>query len=175
MMKWSLWQAGILVLSIIAISMSFYSVINTPKLGYVIINEAFDAFDYKKEMEKEYLNIRNTRKRLLDSLQVDISVLSSRIRQGENQKEIVDLLNRKRIELNSKMEQFDEANELLAKDSDKKIIKQLNQYVEEYGKRNGYSILFGNTNGGTIMFGKEAYDCTKEVIQFINLRYAGTK
>ena len=163
--------AALLVSSLVAYS--YYA--NKHKAGYIIIQEVFENFEMKKELGKKYDGVRNVRKKLLDSLQIDISILSNRL---SNQKTKpsdadIDLFERKKMEFNKRMQEFDESNMQMTKEFDEKIITQLNQYVSDFGKLNGYDMIFGNTTNGSIMYGNEKYNITKDVIEFINNKYKG--
>jgi outer membrane protein len=168
------------ILSTIAILIAVFGVYslykNKQKTGYVLIQEVFDKFELKKELAKQYEGIRNARKKILDSLQVDLSVLSRRISSKEKRiQEEIDLFERKKLELNIKMQEFDQSNIQMTKDFDEKIISQLNQYVSDFGKAKGYDMIFGNTSNGSIMYGTEKNNVTVEVIEFINEKYKGIK
>jgi hypothetical protein len=47
--------------------------------------------------------------------------------------------------------------------------------VNDYGKTNGFDIIYGNSSDGSIMFGTAELNITKDVIEFINLKYEGVK
>lgn len=166
------------IISVISIVISLflaYSLYkNKQKTGYVLIQEVFDKFELKKELATKYEGVRNARKKILDSLQVDLSVLSKRFTaQAKPTQEEIDLFERKKLELNLKMQEFDQSNIQMTKEFDEKIITQLNQYVSDFGKANGYDMIFGNTSNGSIMYGTEKNNVTTEVIEFINSKYKG--
>lgn len=52
------------------------------------------------------------------------------------------------------------------------IWKELNKYVSEYGKQNGYDFIFGATGDGSLMYAREGKDLTDEVIKYVNERHA---
>jgi len=64
-----------------------------------------------------------------------------------------------------------------AKEEDDKItegvLNQVNAFVEEYGKRKGYSIILGTTASGNILYGDEKMDITNEVLEELNKTYTG--
>lgn len=51
--------------------------------------------------------------------------------------------------------------------------KLINQYVSDFGKKEGIVFIYGATGDGTLMYADQAYDITEEVIQYINERYEG--
>jgi outer membrane protein len=64
-----------------------------------------------------------------------------------------------------------------AKEEDEKItqevLNQVNSFVEEYGKNNGYKIILGTTLSGSLLYGEDGMDITKEVLSALNKNYKG--
>lgn len=148
---------------------------NKTKSGFVIISEVFNEFELKKEMAAKYEVTRNARKKILDSLQIDLSVLSRRLQSGQPSNEDKDLFERKRIDYGQKSQMFDEDNRQMSQQFDEQIVKQLNQYVADFGKEKHYDIIYGNTTNGSIMYGTDELNITKDVIAFVNSKYKGVK
>ncbi|MEO0778617.1 MAG: hypothetical protein AAF146_18770 [Bacteroidota bacterium] len=63
--------------------------------------------------------------------------------------------------------------EQLATEFDQQIWKQLDQYLRDFVDREGYDYVIGDRQDGTIIGGRPAYDCTDEIIHYVNQRYAG--
>ena len=53
------------------------------------------------------------------------------------------------------------------------VLNQVNSYIEEYGKENGYKIIFGANGSGTIFYGTEAINITNKVLLNLNKEYNG--
>lgn len=53
------------------------------------------------------------------------------------------------------------------------VINDINDYVKEYGKQNGYRIIFGAKGGGNIMYAKETADLTQTILNGLNAQYQG--
>lgn len=51
------------------------------------------------------------------------------------------------------------------------VFKQINSYVEQYAKDNGYDLILGTTNEGSLMYGHKAIDITDEVTDALNKQY----
>ena len=90
-----------IILSVIAICLSVFvcaSFMNhRQKTAYVVLQELFEKFELKKELEKNYSITKNARKKILDSIQIDLSVLSKRLSTTvKPSKEEIDLFERKK-------------------------------------------------------------------------------
>jgi len=166
----------LILLSIgIGIAALYNSLSTKHKIGYVVIQEVFNEFNLKKELEKKYDGVRNARKKILDSIQIDLSILSKKIETKTATEEEKNIFERKRMEYAQKGRAFDEDNVVLTREYDSQIIKQLNQYISDYGKENGYDMIYGNTTSGSILYGDKKYNITKEVSVYLNEKYQGVK
>lgn len=51
------------------------------------------------------------------------------------------------------------------------VIEEVNSFIKEYGKQNGYSYVFGNLGNGNIMYATDDNNITEEVIENLNKQY----
>ena len=144
------------------------------KLGYVDINKLYESFEYKKELAIEFNKIKMARQRICDSLEYELNLMANDLEEKkllnsstENEFTI------KRKNLFQLSKQYEEDNNTLSETYDAKIIKQLNAYIKEYGKNNGYQLLLGADLKGNILYGDPKMDETDKLITFVNERYKG--
>jgi len=52
-----------------------------------------------------------------------------------------------------------------------KIVEDINNFIEAYGKENNYELIFGATNQGSIVFGKKQKDLTNIILKKLNEKY----
>ncbi|MBI4646914.1 MAG: OmpH family outer membrane protein [Bacteroidia bacterium] len=151
-----------------------YLFFSFPHTAYINNTRVFEEFHYKKELEKKFDAIRNTRKNLLDSLALRTELMSEKIKSKKQVSEelYLEFENMKK-EYYLKKQQFDEDNNTLLNKYDNEIWMQLNQYIKEYGDLNNYKYIFGTAGLGTLMYAKESEDITDEVIEFVNKKYEG--
>jgi len=141
---------------------------------YVNVQQVYDEFQLKKELESKLTNVQQARKTMLDSLELSLKVLSGKIenslqRDAERENNFIVL----REEYVLKKNQFDEDNALMTRQYSEQIMKQLNEYTQEYGKQNGYTYILGAEGSGSVMYASEKRDITKDVLDYINRRYKG--
>lgn len=48
------------------------------------------------------------------------------------------------------------------------IVKELKDYIKEYGKKEGYDYIYGTGDAATILFAKDPYDITEAVLKKLN-------
>lgn len=51
------------------------------------------------------------------------------------------------------------------------VLGQINSFIEDYGRRNGYDVILGTTQEGNLLYGLEALDVTADVLQELNAAY----
>lgn len=145
------------------------------KTGYVLIQDVYNQFGLKKDLQKKYESSHNARKKVLDSLAADIRMLGQKI-DGEKGKDTSDLglFRRKRIFYFENKQHLDQDDSAQMKQYDDQILGQLNQYIKDYGNDNHYQYIFGNASG-SIMQADESLNLTVPITQYVNERYAGKK
>jgi len=160
------------LIALIAFSI-FWSSYNSKKIAYVNTTLIYDGFKLKKELEDKYKKVQLARQNLLDSIKFKIQYISIKGNAlTEADKVQVNELQRSYL---YKEKEFSDDNEATAAQYSEQIWKQINQYLDDYGKENGYDIIFGATGQGNIMFAKQKDDISKEVSEYINTRYSGVK
>ena len=130
---------------------------NEEKKGYVLNQRVFDEFKGKKELEQRLIALQNTHKARLDSITLLIQ------RQPAN-KELI-------ARYNEQLKSFDLEQQDLSQRYTADIWKRINQYISEYGKKNGYSFIFGATGEGNLMYADDINNITDDVIADINKQY----
>lgn len=130
---------------------------------YVNNNLLFDEFRMTREMKKMGEKEFNTKKRILDSLYLELQ------REDVSQ-ELKDIMTKEFI---AKRDEFDRFNEEFALEESKKIWSRINSYSEQFAKENNYKIVLGSNNKQNVLYADESIDVTKELLVFINKKYSG--
>jgi outer membrane protein len=164
---------GYLVLSLGLIGILFFlRSKENKKIGYVTTLKVFEEFALKKELEGDYKKMQIIRQTYLDSIKLNVQTLSVLEGKDLNREEKIDRLKKAYL---LKENQFNQENENLYSQYNEQIWNQLNQYVQDFGKEQGYDYLLGASGQGSIMYAKENEDVTKEVIEYVNNKYRGKK
>lgn len=135
------------------------------KAGYINNSELYHAFEFKKELEGQLKNVQSMRKSKLDSLGLLIQAS-----QGKASQEQVIALQR---EYMMKRDEFESDNQRLAEQYDEQVWKQLNEYIQTYGKEKGYAFIYGASGNGSLMYADPGFDLTKELIEYSNIKFQG--
>ena len=76
-------------LIIVTIVLIFLCSCSKDKIAYVNTQVVFNGFEYKKELEKEFMAIQSQRKYVLDSMQTNLKILSNKYKLDKSNKDII--------------------------------------------------------------------------------------
>jgi outer membrane protein len=170
-------RLSIIVLFILFLSLIGYLMYDrslAPKLAYIELSKVFVEFQMKKELEVKLKVVREKRQSLMDSLKFELQILSKQIEEQKGKdKDRIAVFSVKRDAYFEKQKHFEEDDANTAKMFDDQIFTQLNQYVKDYGNKNGYLIILGAEGSGALMYAKESINITEEIKKYVNERYRG--
>ena len=144
------------------------------KTGYIKINEVYAEFAMTQQLDAKFTNVSNKRQAILDSLQVELEFLGGKLQNGEGTEEMKSAFLAKRDQFLQKEAQFTQDNEALSGQFNQQIMKQLNQYVKEFGKVEQFEYLYGADGSGNLMYANEGDDYTQACLAFINSKFEGS-
>lgn len=167
----------VLAVSLVAVALSawtWYDMHHRSKTAYIELGKVFNGFEMTQQYKKKLESVVLSRKALTDSLELNLRALSRTL--TANGKPAAPKLEsfeyEKQIYLD-KTRQYEEDNTALKQQYDAEINKQINQYIKEFGDKNGYRYIYGADGSGSLMYAQEEENISDEVITFINERYRG--
>lgn len=114
------------------------------------ISEELDAV--AMEFQKDYENFEKNKS----------SMSASKLEEEKNK-----LIQKQRM----LQQQQQQKSQALRQESDQAIdslIKEVRDFVEDYGEENGYTYIFGSNESANIMYAKDGLDITEEVLEELN-------
>ncbi|HSH68252.1 MAG TPA: OmpH family outer membrane protein [Bacteroidia bacterium] len=170
-------NAYLIIITILLCSIVFFLINRTNqngKLAWININKTYNEFVFKKELETKLATTQQVRKKIIDSLEFELKVLSREIKAEEGKdKNKISVFETKREHYIGKKNELDEDNAVLEKQYNDQIINQLNQYLKDYGKEQGFRYIFGTDGSGSLMYAVEGDEITEDAIKYINEKYKG--
>ncbi|MGE0567817.1 MAG: OmpH family outer membrane protein [Bacteroidia bacterium] len=157
---------------LIIVSIILSSCHSDEKVGYVDINLIFNDFEYKKQLENELTSIKEKRIAVLDSLELELKLLYAKLGDRKDSS-IIGEFERSKSRFLSLKESYERKTSEDTDRFDKLIVKQLNQYVKEFGEVEKYKIIYGTSGNGNIMYADSTLNITHAVTAFINQKYKG--
>ena len=144
------------------------------KTVFVNIETVYNEFAMKKELELKFDNVTAMRQRILDSLKLELNVLSQRIT-SRNDLTNMQAFQIKRQEYALKEQSFAESTQQTNDQYKSQIWKQLSQYIGEFGKKNNYKYILGLDGKSSVLYGDATEDVTKELEEHVNALYKGER
>lgn len=159
--------------AISAISIAIYHLCFEQKHAFIDIPKVFNGFDMKNEMQKKLKQTETLRMKIIDSLSLELQVISNRLKAEPKNNELMAAFDAKRQFYFKTQERIEQDNAALTDQYDKQILEQMSTYIMEYGKKNGYDFIYGSSGNGALMFANEQYNISDDIILFINSKYKG--
>ena len=142
------------------------------KTAFVDIDKVFNEFELTKQKKAEYENTLNKRKEITDKEKLRLQQIAGKLEaQKSPDKKEVEKFQIDREMLRQKMQADEEQNRAMDDQYTSEIWKQLNQYMQDFQKDNGYTYVFIKSD----IIGDESKDVTKEALEFVNKKFKGDK
>lgn len=141
--------------------------------AYVELIKVYKEFDFTKELKQE---IGKRRQYFPDKIKMENRIDSiSKLFEEEKDKQIkinyLNQIDQLKKDFFKRKEDFLRSQKVLEQRYDKQIWDRINQYVTEFGKKNGYKYIFGADGSGSLMYADSTNNITDEVIDYINRKY----
>jgi outer membrane protein len=166
-----------IVISVLALCYTGWLHLMQPKYAYVNMEKLYENFSMKRELEKKLENIHNSRKMILDSMEIQLSALSHLIGKMNPEEKIrnekIEQFEYKKQDFFVKQKAFSEEDERVTAAYQEQISKQLTQYIGDYGKQNRFSYILGADGSNSVLFANDTEDITDQLKSYVNTRYKG--
>jgi outer membrane protein len=165
-----------IALSAVVLVFALYSHFSETKIAYVDNNEILSKYKGAKEAREKLEKESKSWESNIKILQLEMDSLS-KIWQKDGQKWSKNMKQEKAKELQLKEQdlgRYTQAVQQKAAQRNKElmdpVIADLNKYIEEYAKDNGYDFVLG-TMTGNIVYADKTREITREVIKYVNEQY----
>jgi len=146
------------------------------KTGYVLVQDIYNHFELKRDMQSVFEKSHNARKKVLDSLIADIKIIGRKINNDKvKDTAAIRLFNIKREQYFETRQRLNQDDSAQLKQADEQILGQLNQYIKDYASKNHYKYIFGNASGGALMAADTTLNITSQLTEYVNQRYENKK
>ena len=167
-MKKQLLAISAIAIGIAALTMSIVNTGGQKKMAYFDYNKVYNDCDLKKDLEKDLEKVVSARKSELDSMQLELSLMSNKVQAGNaNQDELNQFEDMKGRYLTFQG-RYEEENVRLKEQYFAQIRSKINEMSREYAEANGYDYLFSAVGDGSLMYGKDTEEITDELLTYVN-------
>jgi outer membrane protein len=147
------------------------------KIGFINNGDVINEYQMKIDIEKNYENKNKKFNQKRDSIgrvyqseiqsaQIRLANMSPQKQQEESQ-----VFQQKWKPLEQQIQYEQQQMEQMFTEEMESVITAVNEFVESYGEKNGYTFILGKNQAGSVMYGKEMNDISDEVTKAINEAY----
>lgn len=161
-----------LILMILALGFWLGMPNRTSKIGYVETNVLLSQFIEAQNAQKEFIKFQEGFDKQLRTYQDSIKQLVQFMRKNEVQ---AYQLNDSLQKLQDRYEKF---QNMVYKNSKKKeedlmqpVLSKANVFINEWGQKKGYSMIFGTLQGGNILYADTSLNLTQQILADLNKNY----
>ncbi len=144
------------------------------KIGFIDNGKLIDDYQMKIDVEEEYKVKDDAFKKRMDSIgkafQIEAQAfqMAAQSLSKKKQQEKYQELGQKQQNL---QQQFQYEQQIMQQKFNVEmdsVISKVNDFVEGYGKDNGYTFILGKNQAGSVMYGADTKDITEAVTKAIN-------
>lgn len=139
----------------------------------VDLTTVFNEFDMKKELQTKLEREISQKKTMIDSLMFKLSLAKSKAEAPDATDQIKWDYQQLQNYFFQEKRAFEEYSVTQTNNYDSQILKQMSQYIKDYGEEKGFKLILGKNESGNVLYGDEPSNITKEVIEAINSKYQG--
>jgi len=165
------------VFQLLAIAVLVSACQEQQKVGFVNNGDVLDKYQMKIDIEDTYKERNEIFTKRMDSIenafQVEVKAFqlaADRMSKAKAQEEYNKLGQKDQII----RQQFQNDQAILQQGFNKEmdsVIKRMRAFVENYGKKNGYTFILGQNEAGSVLYGTEATDLTQTIADGLNEEY----
>lgn len=149
----------------------------TAAIVYVDINELIEGYKRtpieQANFETKAAQLSANRDSLIKDWQGELKQYEKE-RAKMTQRELAlkqELLSNKQQQINQYQQAIEQQISDAQQQMNQKIVSDINRYIQEYGKKQQYPIIFGASGAGNIMYAKESTNLTSQVLQGLNQEF----
>ena len=152
---------------------NFFIPAQEAKIAFVDLDEVFNGFDMKVELQQKLERELKEKEEVLDSILFDLSVAKTKAESPEAAEEVKMQYLRLQDYFFKEKKAYEQYSAEQTAMYDEQIIKQMSQYIEDFGKANQYKVILGKNNTGNVLYGDAGIDVTEALMAAINAEYQG--
>lgn len=176
-MSWKNQWIGMLGVALASTALSVNLLRPAPKIGYVdtagMMVQFSEAIKAQKELEKSKEEWQKNIKLIQDSLQAAVTAVKTEYESAPaaRKQALRAGMERWNQDLNRYSRTVQEMSEKKDQELMTPVIQKFNAFVQQWGKENGYSMIFGTTSNGNLLQAESACDLTSTMLSALNERY----
>lgn len=158
--------SALIITNLVLIGLYFFG--KSDNTAYFEFNKVYNDCSLKKKLETDLEKVYSSRKSELDSLQLELSLLSGKIESKNASEFELQKFEDMKTRFLTMQENYEQENMRLKESYTTQIRKEINDKARLFAEQKGYTYLFAAMGDGTIMYASEKNNVTKEFQEFID-------
>jgi outer membrane protein len=148
------------------------------KVAFIDNSKVINDFQMKIDIEERFKLKDEAFKKKTDSVgqafQIEaqaFQMAAAKMSKSEQQKKYQELGQKQQV----LQQQFQYEQQIMQQEFNTEIdsvISKVNKFIEDYGKKNGYTFILGKNQAGSVMYGVDTKDITEDVTKALNSEFA---
>jgi Skp family chaperone for outer membrane proteins len=156
----------LIITNLVLIGLYFFG--KSDNTAYFEFNKVYNDCSLKKKLETDLEKVFSARKSELDSLQLELSLISGKIESKNASGLELQKFEDTKTRFLTLQENYEQENMRLKDTYTAQIRKEINDKARLFAEKKGYTYLFAAMGDGTIMYASDKNDVTKEFQEFID-------
>lgn len=168
---------GLVILSVLFSGAVLYQSNHTLKVAYIRSADMVYSYEGMKDAQKAYQQKMQAWQANVDTLRIELE-RNFNTYTNESTKLSVKDKTEKQVLLNQQQQNYNQYAQTIkekSKTEEQKmtegVLNQVNSFIEEYSKAQGYDLVIGTTTSGNLLYAKEYMDITANVLKALNENY----
>lgn len=159
---------GVILLAAVSIVLSLLALNQQRKVAYFDYAEVHEGCNLKKNLESDLEKVVSARKSQLDSLNLELTLLSNKVQSDNADQEELDRFEDMKSRFLTLQNTFEQENYRLKEEYFNQIRKSINEKAKSFGETNGYDYLFSAVGDGALMYADKGQDVTDQMLEYVN-------
>jgi len=162
-----------------ALAVLYYLYFSSSRIVYVESARLINNYQGMIDARKAYKTKASVWKSNIDSLTNDVQQAimdyekDSRSMTNKEKELSKKLINTKQKQLADYQKAIQDKASQEDQERTQMVLQEVNQYIKEYGEKNGYKIILAATEYGNLAYATDDLDITDKIIEGLNKKYSG--
>lgn len=158
----------IFTLIVISIVISSIALSSSKKIRWFNYNKVYDECQLKRDLEKDLEKVVSKRSSHLDSIRMEVSFLSNKVKSGKSSVDELTLFEDMKNRYLTLQNNYEQENIRLKEEYFIRIRKEIDENSKKYAAENQIDYLFSNVRDGSLIYAIGSEDVSNDVLDFIN-------
>ena len=168
---------ALVIVAVLISGIALYQSNHTLRVAYIRSADMVYSYDGMKEAQKKYQEKMQLWQSNVDTLKLELQRNFNKYTNelnklsAKNKLESQELLSKQQKNYTEYAQAIKEKSKIEEQKMTEGVLNQVNSFIEEYSKKQGFDLVIGTTNSGNLLYAKQYMDITENVLKALNENY----